>query len=224
MVPLRCYFMILRRKDGLKKNESNSQTGDRMKEHKNNKKTNIKIFISHYIQGYIRYSLFQVSKIPSHSIRNFLYKNTYLVRMSQNSIIYFGAEIRQPYKLIIGKGTIIGDNAILDARNGIEMGENVSFSSKVSIWTEQHDHRDPLFKCNSSSDFRVKIGNRVWAGPNVTILHSVTIGEGAVIAAGAVVTKNVEPFAIVAGIPAKKIGERNRNLEYVFKEKPTPFY
>ena len=46
------------------------------------------------------------------------------------------------------------------------------------------------------------------------ILHSVNIGEGAVVAAGAVVTKDVEAFSIVAGIPAKKIGERNKNLKY----------
>ncbi|MCL2327833.1 MAG: acyltransferase [Bacteroidetes bacterium] len=162
--------------------------------------------------------------IPSHTIRDFLYKNIYLVIMEKNAIIYFGAEIRAPYKLKIGKGSIIGDKAILDARNGIKIGENVNFSSNVSIWTEQHDHRDAFFRCNSSSDFRVIIGNRAWLGPNTTILHGVTIGEGAVVAAGAVVTKDVEPFAIVTGVPAKKIGERNRNLEYVFDGKFTPFY
>ena len=60
----------------------------------------------------------------------------------------------------------------------------------------------------------MEIGNRAWIGPNTVILHSVHIGEGAVVAAGAVVTKDVEAFSIVAGIPAKKIGERNKNLKY----------
>ena len=68
------------------------------------------------------------------------------------------------------------------------------------------------------------IGNRAWIGPGTTILHSVNIGEGAVIAAGAVVTKDVEPFAIMAGIPARKIGERNHNLRYEFNGYPAPFY
>lgn len=57
-------------------------------------------------------------------------------------VVYYGAEMREPYKIKIGRGSIIGDRAILDGRNGLEIGENVNFSSNVSIWTEQHDHRD----------------------------------------------------------------------------------
>ncbi|MCD7973943.1 MAG: acyltransferase [Candidatus Azobacteroides sp.] len=176
------------------------------------------------MSGYIRYTLFQVSKIPSHTIRNFLYRNIYLVKMKENAIIYFGAEIRHTFKLIIGKGSIIGDNSTLDARNGITIGENVNFSSRVSIWTEQHDHRDSWFSCNSGPHFQVEIGDRVWVGPNVTILPGVHIGQGAVVAAGAVVTKDVEPYTLVGDIPAKKIGERKQDLKYIFDGKPLPFY
>jgi maltose O-acetyltransferase len=60
----------------------------------------------------------------------------------------------------------------------------------------------------------VIIGDHVWIAYRAVILPGVTIGEGAVVAAGAVVTRDVEPFPIVAGVPAKKIGERNRNLDY----------
>ena len=144
--------------------------------------------------------------------------------MEKNSIIYWGAEIRAHQNLEIGKGTIIGDKSLLDARNGIKIGCNVNFSSNVSIYTEQHDHRDSLFRCNSDSSFGVEIGDRSWIGPNVVILHSVCIGEGAVVAAGAVVTKNVEPYTIVAGVPARKIADRNRNLDYTFDGHPSPFY
>ena len=54
----------------------------------------------------------------------------------------------------------------------------------------------------------------MWIGAGATILKGVDIGEGAVVAAGAVVTKNVAPYSIVAGVPAKKIGERNKELDY----------
>ena len=164
-----------------------------------------------------------ISRIPSHHIRNFFYRYIYLIRMEKNVIIYSGAEIRQPTNLKIGKGSIIGDNAILDARAGIEIGENVNFSSNVRIWTFQHDYRDPYFRCNSEHYGRVVIGNRVWIGPHSIILHSVTIGEGAVIAAGAVVTKDVEPYTLVGGIPARPIGKRPMDIRYEFNGKAMHF-
>ena len=184
----------------------------------------LKTYIGSLLYGYVRYFIIKIGMIPSHAIRNFIYRKVLLVHMEEYVIIYFGSEIRAPYNLRIGKGTIIGDKSILDARNGIEIGENVNFSSNVHIWTEQHDHRDPYFECNSDHSFKVIIENRAWIGPNVTILPKVVIGEGAVVAAGSVVTKNVEPFTIVAGLPAKKIGERNKSLKYVFEDNPLPFY
>lgn len=144
--------------------------------------------------------------------------------MAPKVVIYYGTEMREPYKIRIGCGSIIGDRAILDGRNGIEIGENVNLSSNVSIWTEQHDHRDSFFRCDTQTKTPVKIGNRVWIGPNALILHSVEIGEGAVVAAGAVVTKSIEPYTIVAGVPAKKIGERNKNLKYEMTGEYVPFY
>jgi acetyltransferase-like isoleucine patch superfamily enzyme len=63
-----------------------------------------------------------------------------------------------------------------------------------------------------------------WISPRVTFLNSVATGEGAVVAAGAIVTEDIEPFTIVAGIPAKKIGNRNTNLKYEFSGNPGLFY
>ena len=93
-------------------------------------------------------------------------------------VFHAGAEIRASENLTIGRGSIIGDRALLDARNGLVIGENVNFSSDVHIYTEQHDHRDPYFRCNSDADFRVRIGDRAWIGPRTLILHGVTVGEG----------------------------------------------
>ena len=202
-----------------------TQSNDEVIElNKASKGTGIKSIVSSYVKGFVRYSIFQIGFIPSHTLRNFLYKYVYLIEIGKKAVIYFGAEIRSPYNLKIGKGTIIGDKAILDARNGIMIGSNVNFSSNVSIWTEQHDHRDPFFACNSDESFAVIIKDRVWIGPNVTILPGVTVGYGAVVAAGCVVTKNVESLDIVAGIPAKVIGKRNKDLRYEFEDKPIPFY
>lgn len=182
------------------------------------------VYLLRYWGGYVRYADFKIGLIPSHRIRNFIFRHVYHVDMAENAIIYWGSEMRAPYRLSVGRGSIIGDKSLLDARNGIIIGNNVNFSSNVTIYTEQHDHRDPMFRCNSNETFRVKIDDRAWIGPNTIILHSVHIGEGAVIAAGAVVTKDVEPYTIVAGIPAKKVGDRNRELKYEFNGKYCPFY
>ena len=70
----------------------------------------------------------------------------------------------------------------------------------------------------------VEIDDRVWLGSNVIVLPGVHIGEGAVCCAGCVVTKDVEPYAVVAGIPAKKVGERLQVLKYEFDGKSCRLY
>lgn len=168
-----------------------------------------------FCNGWQRYMLFQISTLPSCHLRKWIYK-ALGANIGKRCVFHFKTEIRSPNRLQMGDGTIIGDNAILDARSGLEIGKNVNLSSNVSIYTLQHDHRDPFFKCTPNSSKPVIIGDRVWLGSNVIVLPGVTIGEGAVCCAGCVVTKDVEPYAVVAGIPAKKVNERPRLLKYEF--------
>lgn len=170
-----------------------------------------------------RLFIFWIGQIHSHFIRKFFYRNIQGVNLAEDVIIYSGCEIRNPLELKIGRGSIIGDNAILDARAGLEIGSNVNISSNVSIWTLQHDYRDPDFACTKEHYGPVKISDRAWIGPNVVILHDVTIGEGAVVAAGAVVTRDVPPFTLYGGVPAHFLGNRPKNMRYVFKGNPCPF-
>jgi acetyltransferase-like isoleucine patch superfamily enzyme len=129
----------------------------------------------------------------------------------KDAIIYGGFHIREPSKISIGKGTIIGHGTTLDGRNGIIIGENVNFSSEVMVWTMQHDYNHPSFPPVGGE---VVIHDYAWISVRAIILPNVTIGEGAVVAAGAVVTKDVEPYTVVGGIPAKKIALRNKDLDY----------
>lgn len=189
-----------------------------------NEKFSVKKNVRRYLYGYVRYMDIQTGLIPSHHLRNLIYKYVFLVKTGKKTIVYFGTEIRGHVNLFIGERSIIGDRSVLDARNGIFIGNDVSLSSSVSIWTEQHDYNDPWYRCNPVKSGSVHIGNRAWIGPNTTILPRVSIGEGAVIAAGAVVTKDVPPYTLVAGVPAKVIGERNKNLKYELSGKYAPFY
>lgn len=173
--------------------------------------------------GVERFLDYNISTFPSNHFRKWLYMGLG-ASIEKNVVFHFETAIRAYHKLKVGKGSIIGDNAILDARSGLTLGENVNLSSNVSIYTLQHDHRDPMFRCPNNRRMDVKIEDRVWLGSNVIVLPGVTIGEGAVCCAGCVVTKDVEPYAVVAGIPARKVGERPKVLKYKFNGRACRIY
>ena len=85
------------------------------------------------------------------------------------------------------------------------------------IWTLEHDPDDDRHATKSGA---VVIEDHVWIATRVTILPGIKIGRGAVVAAGSVVTKDVESMAIVAGVPAKKIAVRKNSLEYKLDYSP----
>ncbi len=128
-----------------------------------------------------------------------------------SSVLYGGAEIRNCRGLKIGENTCIGHHAVLDARGGLEFGRNVNVGSGVWIWTEEHDPNDPDFAVVGG---KVVIEDYAWLASRATILPKVRIGEGCVVAAGAVVTKDMPAWSIVGGVPATVIGQRNRNMRY----------
>jgi maltose O-acetyltransferase len=106
----------------------------------------------------------------------------------------------------IGARTWINRQTCLDLRGGLEIGADVSISPNVMIVTAQHDPHDPGFRYVSA---RVVVEDHVFIGSRATILPGVTVGRGAVIAAGAVVSRDVEPLTIVGGVPARQIGVRD---------------
>ena len=117
-----------------------------------------------------------------------------------------------PQNLQIGNHTHINRKCMLDARGGIVIGSNVSISHNVSLCSGSHDFNTPDFKYIAGS---IHVDDNVWIGINATILKDVQIGEGAVIAAGAVVTKNVPPYEVWGGVPAKKIAKRTcKDFQY----------
>ncbi|GGH19217.1 acyltransferase [Mucilaginibacter phyllosphaerae] len=151
-----------------------------------------------------------IGKLPFHTIRILLLR-VLKANIGKGSGLYRGFEVRRPSQLVIGNSTVIGHNALLDARMGLTIGNNVNLSNEVMIWTLHHDYNDAGFASVGSP---VVIHDYVWLCSRTIILPGVTIGEGAVVAAGAVVAKDVLPYTVVGGVPAKKIADRNRNLTY----------
>jgi acetyltransferase-like isoleucine patch superfamily enzyme len=111
----------------------------------------------------------------------------------------------------IGDYSVINAKCRLDTRGSIIIGAKVSISQEVVILTADHDTTNSNFAGQNKT---VIIEDYVWIGTRAMILPGVTIGRGAIIAAGAIVTKDVAPFSVVAGIPAKVIKMRPENLSY----------
>ncbi|MFZ1721209.1 MAG: acyltransferase [Microgenomates group bacterium] len=160
-----------------------------------------------------------VGNIPSHFIRKIFYVLSG-IRLGAGSTIHMMARIYDPRHIAIGSDTIIGEKATLDGRRqlpgskgAITIGDHVDIASEVMIWTSKHDIQSPKFQAIESP---VVIKDYVFIGPRAIIMPGVTIGHGAVVAAGCVVTKDVEDATIVAGIPAQKIGRRDPDsLNYI---------
>ena len=145
-------------------------------------------------------------KISYDDVNNFEIGNN--VYIGAFTVIY----IIKDCKLIIGENTYIGEQNNLRAAGGsIKIGKNCLISQQVSIIGSDHNYKkginiqDQSWKAENRG---VEIGDDVWIGCSTQIMAGVTIGSGAVIAAGSVVTKNVEENTVVAGVPAKYIKHR----------------
>ncbi|MBP1910288.1 acyltransferase [Methanolobus bombayensis] len=113
----------------------------------------------------------------------------------------------------IGKDVYIGDSIIiidrLSDRKNVIIGDRASISSGVTLVTSSSPNSSRIAPFVKTIYGKIVIGNDAWLGTGSIILPDLSVGEGAIVGAGAVVTRNVDPFTIVAGVPAKKIGEVN---------------
>lgn len=157
------------------------------------------------------YILHIIGCIPSHHIRRLFYRMGGM-KIGTGSTIHMHTRFYDTKNITIGDDSIIGEYAVLDGRDTLNIGNHVAIASEVMIYNSKHDINDSDFKAING---KVTIEDYVFIGPRAIILPGITIGKGTVVAAGAVVTKDVPPYAIVGGVPAKIIGERkNQNLNY----------
>lgn len=152
-----------------------------------------------------------IASVPSHTVRLWYYRSIMRYPIGRNTAILMDCTFDCTRHFAVGYNSVINGKCRLDNKGGISIGNNVSISQEVMILSADHDPDSATF---ASRDLPVLIHDYVFIGTRAMILPGVTIGEGAVIAAGAVVTKNVEPYTIVGGVPAKFIKTRKRGLSY----------
>lgn len=148
--------------------------------------------------------------IPFWNIRKWVLKQIG-VKIGRKAFIMKKCYLMAPRKINIGEYTDINRGCFLDGRGGISIGNNVSISHEVKIITGSHDIDSNNFY---SQYFPITIKDYAWLGVGCTILQGVTIGTGAVVCAGAVVTHDVADYEVVGGVPAKHIRNRTKDLDY----------
>lgn len=157
-----------------------------------------------YLADFFLFWLYLLCFIPSHHLRRFLLR-VGGAKIGKGSSIHMGISFFSCKYLKIGEDTILGRNIFLDGRASINIGSHVDIASDVMIYNSEHDISSEDFHATISP---VEIEDYVFIGPRAIILPGIKIGKGAVVGAGAVVTKDVPDFAIVGGVPAQVIGER----------------
>ena len=167
--------------------------------------------IANYFLDIELYLLWIVGYIPSHFIRGLFYRLAG-IKLGRQATIHMGARFFLPKNITIGEGTIVGDHVFLDGRAKIKIGKHTDIASQVMIYNSEHDLSDPAFK---AIEEQVTIGDYCFIGPRAIIMPGINIGDGAIVAGGAIVTKDVQAGMIVGGVPAKEIGERPlKELDY----------
>lgn len=167
--------------------------------------------IKRSLHGLRLFMVFLVGRVPNHQFRLFCYRNLFGMTIGRNSTVHWRAVFFAPEGVSIGSNCIVGNDVFLDGRMGISLGENVNIGGHAQIFTLEHDPNSPDFGVKGGE---VIIGDRAYIASRSTILPGVAIGRGAVVAAGAVVTKDVPDFSIVGGVPARVIGKRSEELDY----------
>ena len=154
---------------------------------------------------------------PSRTLRKFFLAR-WLDGLGDGTSVQMNCRFLNGRKVSFGERNVINFGCLFDGRKfQIRTGSDVSIGPEAAILTLGHDPQSPEFADRGGD---VIIGDRVWIGYRAIILPGIQIGEGAVVGAGAVVTRDVEAFAIVAGNPARKIGMRNKDLPYLLKYDP----
>ena len=164
----------------------------------------LKTWLSSWRNSFPWISVTIIKHIPSKTFRMWLLRIAG-AKISTSVSMFASVDVRNPKGLIIEEGCSIGPKVLLDARSGLVLHRNVTVAYDSIIWTLHHDMNSLSFQAIGGP---VEIGEYAWICSRSIILPGIKIGKCAVVASGAVVTKDVEDYAIVAGIPARVIGKR----------------
>lgn len=162
--------------------------------------------IKFIIVGFLNIS----KEIFPYPLRN-IYLRIFGIKVPFTSSIHRRCKFFHVGKISIGNNSVVNFGCYLDNRRGITIGDNTAIAHDTKIYTLGHNIESPKFETKGSP---VVIGNNCFIFSNVLIMPGITIGDGAVVLPGSVVTKSIPPYEVHGGNPAKKIKNRNNDIEY----------
>jgi maltose O-acetyltransferase len=157
-----------------------------------------------------------VNKVPFPEIRMDLYRRAGM-KVDPTTNIMMHCFVLEAPNITIGPNCIIGPFTTLDGRGTLTIGRNVNIAGEVLTIGGHHHVDSPTAEGIVG---KVVIEDNAWVAMRATILPGVTVHEGAYVAAAALVNRDVEPYTLVGGVPARKIRDRNRDIQYTLHHFP----
>lgn len=142
----------------------------------------------------------------------YIFVGTLANKIGDNLAIFENVYLHNVENISFGENISIHPMCYIDGIGGINFGSNISIAHGVSIISFEHNYKELNVNIKDQGLIykKISINSNVWIGAKATILGGCTIGEGVIIAANSVVTKDVQAYKIVAGVPAKEIKDRRQ--------------
>ena len=149
-------------------------------------------------------------RVPVHRLREWTFRNVARNSLASGAVRERGVRLTIKGGVSVGAHTIVNRGVTLDGRGPLSIGGRVNISPEAALFTAGHDVHSPTFEGRTQATV---IGDRVWIASRAIVLPGTAVGEGAVVAAGAVVHGTIEPWTVVAGNPARVIGQRSPDAQ-----------
>lgn len=162
--------------------------------------------IGRAIWGLVWLCLFRPTPRPMHRWRAFLLR-LFGARLGRNCHVYASARIWAPWNLVCGDGIGIADGAEIYNPAEVTIGNFAVISQQAYLCGASHDFDDPSFPMISEP---IHIGDYAWICARATVQKGLTVGDGAVLALGSIATRDLEPWVVYGGIPARRIKDRKK--------------
>jgi acetyltransferase-like isoleucine patch superfamily enzyme len=165
------------------------------------------VWLEQWLGGLVR----PIPSFVGFALRYALYRLLF-ARLDGFCFIYAGAHLSHTYGIRAGRNLHVNGGAFFDGRGGLTIGSNVLVGPNAVLLSSQHHWSDPSLPIVLQGHrlAPTTIGDDVWIGANVVVTPGVTLATGTVVGAGSVVTTDTAPYTIVAGVPARPIGDRPR--------------